>query len=95
MALQDLLTLSASKTQEKIELNNERIERIIPIARDYISFWREYPDMFVDFMQTGWRDDVKTTFHLYFYQKIFLRISMRYKYVYAVFPRRSRGELLQ
>lgn len=87
MALQDLLTLSANKEQRKIDLTNERIEAIVPIARQYVSFWREYPDMFVDFMQTGWRDDVETAFHLYYYQRIFLRISMRYKYVYAVFPR--------
>ena len=38
-------------------------------------------------MQTGGRTDVKLTFKLFFYQRVFLRVSMRYKYVYAVFPR--------
>jgi hypothetical protein len=38
-------------------------------------------------MQTGGREDKKVTFKLFFYQRVFLRIAMRYKYVYAVFPR--------
>ena len=87
MALQDLLDLSVKKQQQKIGLSEERIQAIIPEARKYISFWREYPDLFVDFMQTGGRTDVKLTFNLFFYQRVFLRVSMRYKYVYAVFPR--------
>ena len=87
MALQDLLDLSVKKQQQKIGLSEERIREIIPEARQYISFWREYPDLFVDFMQTGGRDDIKLTFNLFFYQRVFLRVSMRYKYVYSVFPR--------
>lgn len=87
MALQDLLDLSVKKQQQKIGLSEERIQAIIPEARKYIAFWREYPDLFVDFMQTGGRTDVKLTFNLFFYQRVFLRVSMRYKYVYAVFPR--------
>lgn len=87
MALQDLLNLSVKKQQQKIGLSEERIQAIVPEARKYISFWREYPDLFVDFMQTGGRDNVKLTFKLFFYQRVFLRVSMRYKYVYAVFPR--------
>ena len=87
MALQDLLDLSVKKQQQKIGLSEERIQVIIPEARKYVAFWREYPDLFVDFMQTGGRTDVKLTFKLFFYQRVFLRVSMRYKYVYAVFPR--------
>lgn len=87
MALQDLLDLSVKKQQQKIGLSEERIQAIVPEARKYIAFWREYPDLFVDFMQTGGRTDVKLTFNLFFYQRVFLRVSMRYKYVYAVFPR--------
>ena len=87
MALQDLLDLSVKKQQQKIGLSEERIQAIVPEARKYIAFWREYPALFVDFMQTGGRTDVKLTFNLFFYQRVFLRVSMRYKYVYAVFPR--------
>lgn len=87
MALQDLLNLSQSKNQKKIGISEERIQNIMPHARSFISFWREYPDLFIDFMQTGGNPEVKVTFHLFFYQRVFLRIAMRYKYVYAVFPR--------
>ena len=86
MALQDLLDLSAQKGK-KIGISEERISAIKPLIRQYIAFWREYPDLFVDFMQTGGDSEKKVTFHLFFYQRVFLRIAMRYKYVYAVFPR--------
>jgi hypothetical protein len=50
MALQDLMNLSLDKNQKKIGISPERIEEIKPVLRNYISFWREYPDLFVDFM---------------------------------------------
>lgn len=88
MALQDLLNLSNSR--RKIGLSEERVNAIIPQARDYISFWREYPDLFIDFMVRGTRTEAKENeFHFYFYQRVFLRAVMRHQYVYAVFPRAS------
>lgn len=88
MALQDLLNLSETRQRKKIGLSPERVEAIKPALRQYISFWREYPDLFVDFMQTGGDPNKELTFHLFYYQRVFLRVAMRYKYVYAVFPRR-------
>ena len=88
MALQHLLDLSQIKNKKKIGISEERIEAIKPQMRDYIAFWREYPDLFVDFMQTGGDPNKELTFKLFFYQRVFLRIAMRYKYVYAVFPRK-------
>ena len=86
MALQDLLNLSQSR--RKIGLSEERVEAILPIARKYIAFWREYPDLFVDFMVRGTATEAKEgEFKFYFYQRVFLRTVMRYQYVYAVFPR--------
>ena len=87
MALQDLLNLSENKEQKKIGVSEERIEAIKPHLRNYIAFWREYPDLFIDFMQTGGNPNKEVTFRLFFYQRVFLRICIRYKYVYAVFPR--------
>lgn len=84
MALQDLLTLSSSRN--KIGLSEERVRDILPAARQYISFWREYPDLFVDFM-TGGEHAPPDALKLFFYQRVFLRAAMRYKYVYCVFPR--------
>ena len=86
MALQDLLDLSQQR--KKVGLSEERVRAIIPVARDYISFWREYPDIFVDFLVRGKREEVKDgEFKFYFYQRVFLRAAMRHQYLYAVFPR--------
>lgn len=86
MALQDLLQLSDSR--RKIGLSPERVEAVMPTIRKYVAFWREYPDLFVDFMVRGRRTEIKDgEFNFYFYQRVFLRSVMRYQYVYAVFPR--------
>lgn len=83
MALQDLLDLSQKR--KKIGISEDRLRAIIPEARQYIAFWREYPDIFIDFMAGP--DGGPQHFKLYFYQRIFLRAAMRHKYIYAVFPR--------
>ena len=85
MALADLLTVSQKR--KKIGLSEERIEAIKPALRKYIAFWREYPDLFVDFLQDGGNPEVEKKLNFYFYQRVFLRAAMRYKYVYMVFPR--------
>ena len=85
MALQDLLDLSAQR--KKIGLSPERVEAVMPVIRKYVAFWREYPDLFVDFMVRGNREPKDGEFKFYFYQRVFLRSVMRYQYVYAVFPR--------
>lgn len=85
MALSDLLNLSNSK--KKIGLSEERIEKIKPQLRQYIAYWREYPDMFIDFLQDGGNPAVEKKLKFFFYQRVFLRAAMRYKYVYMVFPR--------
>ena len=48
MALQDLLNVSSNK--KKVGISEERIEAIKPVLRKYIAYWREYPDMFIDFL---------------------------------------------
>ena len=82
MALQDLLNLR--ENVDKIGLSEERVKACIPVARKYIAFWREYPDLFVDFLL---QKNNPENFHLYYYQRVFLRAAMRYKYLYATFPR--------
>jgi len=40
----------------------------MPALRDYIAYWREYPDMFVDFMVRGTRTEYRNgEFKLYYY----------------------------
>lgn len=86
MALSDLLQLSNSK--QKIGFSEERVMACIPIVKQYVAYFREYPDMFVDFMAGRWSENPsKEVLNLYFYQRVFLRAAMRYKYTYAVFPR--------
>lgn len=102
MALNDLLKIT--NNNKKIGISEERINEIKEPLRNYFAFWRMYPDLFVDFMQTGGKSvylndkgqrcyqndsgqEIKLTFSLFFYQRVFLRIGMRFKYVYAVFPR--------
>lgn len=86
MALQDLLDLSTQR--RKIGISEERINAVMPVIRQYVAFWREYPDLFVDFMVRGQKTEVQEReFKFYFYQRVFLRSVMRYQYVYAVFPR--------
>ena len=73
MALQDLINLSQSR--KKIGLSEERVNAIIPAARQYISFWREYPDLFVDFMVRGTSTEVKEgEFVFYFYLVTFIKL---------------------
>lgn len=83
MSLQNLLDLSQSYGK-KVGLSEERVKEQLPNLRNLISFFREYPDLLIDFMI---RDDPNCKFKFYFYQRIFLRSVMRHRYVYATFPR--------
>ena len=81
MSLQNLLDLSFSRNK-KIGLSEERIRECMQEVRKSIAFYREYPDIFID--------DIKgpdCNFKFFFYQRVFLRIVMRHRKVYATFPR--------
>ena len=83
MALADLMELFLSKNTKKTGISEERIRAQMPIIRQYIAYWREYPDMFVEFLCGSNPEN----FQLYFYQRLFLRAVMRHRYAYATFPR--------
>ena len=85
MALKDLLDLSSGR--KKMGLSEERLEPLKPYLREYIAYWREYPDMFFVFFQDGGDPTIEKKLNFYFYQRVFLRAAIRYKYVYMVFPR--------
>lgn len=82
MSLQSLLDLSDSRGLKKQGLSEERLKAQLPHLRILVSFYREYPDYLIDFMKGP-----DSTFNFYFYQRVFLRIVMRHRYVYATFPR--------
>lgn len=83
MSLADIKELTLSKDSKKIGLSEERLRAAIPVGRQYIAYWRAYPDMFVEFLCGSNPEN----FHLFFYQRIFLRSVMRHRYAYATFPR--------
>lgn len=85
MALIDLMKLSSISSKKK-GISEERLKTLIPIFRQYIAYWREYPDMFVEFL-CGGPNAPPSTLHLYFYQRVFLRAAMRHRYTFATFPR--------
>lgn len=91
MSLQDILAIDSLNYEDdkKVGVTMDRINAVKPIIRQYIAYWREYPDMFIDFLQTGYNGTIpeNSGLHLKAYQRIFLRIAMRYKYVYCVCPR--------
>lgn len=85
MALDNLLALKTDSDKVVYEdISIDRIRKDLPKLQQLISFWRVYPDMFVDYLCSL---DPNSSFHFYAYQRVFLRAVMRYKYVVAVYPR--------
>ena len=82
MTLEELLNLSVEHQGLKQGLSPQRLDAQLENLRHLISFFREYPDLLVDYMKGP-----DSTFNFYFYQRIFLRVVMRHRYVYATFPR--------
>ena len=82
MNLKELLQLSSDREYKKQGLSEQRLLADMDNLRNLIAYFREYPDIFVDFIKGK-----DSTFNFLFYQRVFLRIVMRHRYVYATFPR--------
>ena len=82
MSLQTLLELNKRNEDKKVGISEERLDANFKQIRSLIAFFREYPDLFVDFIKGP-----NSTFNFLFYQRIFLRVVMRHRYTYATFPR--------
>ena len=82
MSLQEILQFSSDKQMFQRNTSEQRLRENLPKLRKIISYFREYPDIFVDFIKGK-----DSTFEFLFYQRIFLRSVMRHRYVYATFPR--------
>lgn len=65
-----------------LEITRERLNEIEPELRKQFGFWKGYPDLFLDAILPK-----ESNFCFYFYQRVFLRIAMRYKLIYATFTR--------
>lgn len=84
MSLSDELARMNSWGRVGQGVTEDMVVRGIDEYRELVSWWRVYPDRFVDFLCSL---NPKNTFHLFFFQRFMLRVFMRYKYVYAVFTR--------
>lgn len=81
MSLQTLLQISQER-DKKQGISEQRIVNQMDNIRKQIAFFRWYPDLLVDFMKGP-----NSSFNFFFYQRVFLRVVMRHRYVYATFPR--------
>lgn len=81
MSLQALLQLNSQK-DKKQGISEERLNANLENIRHLIAFFKWYPDLFVDYVKGS-----DSTFNFKFYQRVFLRVVMRHRYVYATFPR--------
>lgn len=82
MTLQQIIEKVSDKTEIKEGISEERLNAQLDNLRTLIAFYREYPDLLIDFMKGP-----DSTFNFYYYQRVFLRIAMRHRYTYATFPR--------
>lgn len=67
MALNDLLNLSHSKETVKMGMSDERLLSAVAEGRKIISFFRWYPDIFVDWLAEQNPDN---KFRFYYYQRV-------------------------
>lgn len=81
MSLQNLLDLQSAKGKKQ-GLSEERLREQMESLRKQIAFFREYPDLFVDFIKGP---DCKFEFKTY--QREIIRASMRHRYSYMTYPR--------
>ena len=59
MSLQSLLDLSSSRDTMKQGVSEERLKENMDMLREQIAFFRAYPDLFIDFMVRGNRQEPK------------------------------------
>lgn len=85
MSLQDLLqVVNKQEHFGRTEISKDKIKEHLSDYQDIIAYWRKYPDKFVDYLCSLNPDN---SFRFYISQRIYLRIVMRYKTVYATFSR--------
>lgn len=82
MSLNNILQTYISHDTKKQGLSEQRLFNQLDNLRYLISFFRMYPDLLIDYMKGP-----DSSFKFFFFQRIFIRIVMRHRYVYATFPR--------
>ena len=82
MSLAQIVNKAIQQDVLKEGLSQERLNAQLDNLRKLIAFYREYPDLLIDFMKGP-----DSTFRFYYYQRVFIRVAMRHRYTYATFPR--------
>lgn len=68
------------KEEKKVFLTEERVRAQIPEFTKKISYWREYPDLFINEIKGP-----DSKFEFFFYQQVFIRAAMRHRYFFGTF----------
>lgn len=68
--------------EKGIMLTKERVEANLEVYKKWMEYFTAYPDKFVEMITPS-----ESNFKLFFYQKIFLRACLRYRYHYCTAPR--------
>lgn len=84
MALGNLLQIAGQGSRRKEEINKDDVREHLADYQRIIAYWRKYPDKFVDYLCSLNPDN---TFKFYYIQRLYLRVVMRYKTVFATFSR--------
>jgi hypothetical protein len=63
-------------------MTSRRIEKNRKLYETYFNFWIQYPDLFLDFIKP-----LSSHFQLFFYQRLFIRLALRYPRLFVVAPR--------
>ena len=70
--------------EKGVVLTRDYLDRNQQLFTDYLNFWIMYPDAYLDAIQDS--EDAKN-FHLFPFQRVALRASMRYRYHYLTATR--------
>lgn len=76
--------MTSPRKRMKEEIDQKALRENLEYYRNIIAYWRFYPDKFIDYLCSL---NPHNTFKFYFFQRMYLRICLRYKTVYAVFSR--------
>lgn len=68
--------------EKGVALTERFLKKNIDLVIKYADLWIAYPDLFIDLITP-----VGRKFYLFFYQRIFLRISIRFRYSFSTFTR--------
>ena len=68
--------------QKGTTLSRARINKNLALYKIYCTFFSTYPDLYLDLIKPE-----DSAFHFFFYQRIFLRVCLRYRLVYTTAPR--------